>query len=92
MTVFQTIAIILTFTALGAFINRRFLRLPASIGLMLFALLLSLLAMGLGRLGLFDFQPLHSFIKQIDFSGLLLHGMLSFLLFRRCDAGRSQRA
>lgn len=81
MTIFQTIAILLSITALGAYINRRFLKLQASIGLMLFALLISWGAMGLARLGLIDLHPASAFVSGIDFSGILLHGMLSFLLF-----------
>lgn len=81
MNVFQTLAILLTITALGAYINKRFLKLPASIGLMLFALLISLTAMGLAALGLIDLHETSAFVSHIDFSGILLHGMLSFLLF-----------
>ncbi|MDE1900495.1 MAG: sodium:proton antiporter [Alphaproteobacteria bacterium] len=81
MTVFQTTAILLTFAALGSFINTRFLRLPASIGMMLFALLLSWGGMGLARLGWLDLGPASNFIADIDFSHVFLHGMLSFLLF-----------
>ena len=41
MTTFQIIAILLTFAALGAYINYRFLELPATVGLMVVALLIS---------------------------------------------------
>lgn len=81
MTIFQTTAILLTFAALGSFINVRFLRLPASIGMMLFALLLSWGGMGLERLGWLDLAPASAFVANIDFSHVFLHGMLSFLLF-----------
>ena len=81
LNVFQTIAILLTFAAIGSYINKRFLRLPTSIGMMLFALLLSWAAMGCAELGLIDLQPVSDFVSNIDFSKLFLHGMLSFLLF-----------
>ncbi len=81
MTVFQTIAILLVFAALGAYINRRFLKLPAAIGLMVFALVLSMFASGFAFIGLIDLTGANEFVSGIDFSGLLLHGMLSFLLF-----------
>jgi CPA1 family monovalent cation:H+ antiporter len=81
MTTFQTLAILLTFAALGAYINNRFLKLPATVGLMVVALLISLAALGLNRLGFINLAETSGFITRIDFSGLFLHGMLSFLLF-----------
>lgn len=81
MTAFQTIALLLTFAALGAYINIRFFKLPPSIGLMLFAMLLSLSGIGLNALGLINLNTTSMVVSQIDFSEILLHGMLSFLLF-----------
>jgi CPA1 family monovalent cation:H+ antiporter len=81
MTPFQLIAIILTFTALGGYINYRYMRLPATIGNMVFALLVSLLAILLDKIGWLNLERASAFIRQIDFSEILLHGMLSFLLF-----------
>jgi len=81
MITFQTLAILLTFAALGAYINKRFLELPATMGVMVVALLISLAALGLGRLGLVNLAASSAFISGVDFSGLFLHGMLSFLLF-----------
>ena len=45
------------------------------------ALVLSLAAIGLAHLGVIDLDRARAFVAGIDFSGLLLHGMLSFLLF-----------
>ena len=42
MTIFQIIAIILTFAAAAGYINNRYVRLPATIGYMVMALLLTL--------------------------------------------------
>ena len=81
MTDFQTIAILLTFAALGSYVNKRFLHLPTSAGMMLLALLISWAAMGAGHIGWVDLTPASAFISNIDFSSLFLHGMLSFLLF-----------
>ena len=81
MTDFQTIAILLTLAALGAYVNKRFLHLPTSAGMMLLALLISWAVMGAARLGWIDLSPASAFISNIDFSSIFLHGMLSFLLF-----------
>jgi CPA1 family monovalent cation:H+ antiporter len=81
MTVFQTIAILLTVAAVGSYINNRILRLPTSVGMMLFALLMSWVAMGFAALGWIDLTKASAFVTNIDFSSIFLHGMLSFLLF-----------
>jgi CPA1 family monovalent cation:H+ antiporter len=81
MTAFQILAILLTFAALGGYFNARFLKLPATIGLMLVALLISLGTIGLNALGWIDHSAAIDFVESINFSDILLHGMLSFLLF-----------
>jgi CPA1 family monovalent cation:H+ antiporter len=81
MTVFQTIAILLVFAAIGSYVNKRFMRLPTSVGMMVFALVMSWISMGCARLGMLDLSGATAFISHIDFSNIFLHGMLSFLLF-----------
>lgn len=81
MTAFQIIAVLLTLTAVGGYINQRYVKFPATIGLMAFAFLISLVAICLSELGWMNLRPASSFIGQIDFAEVLLHGMLSFLLF-----------
>ncbi|MBQ56872.1 MULTISPECIES: sodium:proton antiporter [Pseudomonas] len=76
------IAAFLCITALLAYLNRRYVGLPPTIGVMAIALVLSLLNMALDKLG---FHALHTYeqslLKSIDFSELLMQGMLSLLLF-----------
>jgi CPA1 family monovalent cation:H+ antiporter len=75
-------AIFLTVTALLAYLNRRFIGFPATIGVMIIALGLSLATIGLDALGfgmLRDYE--RSLMERIDFSDLLMEGMLSLLLF-----------
>ena len=81
MTVFQTLAILLTFAATGSYVNKRFLHLPTSIGMMFLTLLMSWAAMGGARMGLVNLAPASAFVSHIDFANVFLHGMLSFLLF-----------
>ena len=73
----------LVVTALLAYVNFRFVGLPTTIGVMVTALALSLILVGLDTLallsGLRDYEE--SFLRSIDFSGVLMQGMLSFLLF-----------
>ncbi len=81
MTIFQTIAVLLVLAAMASYINHRFIRLPETIGLMAISLLVSLLAVALGKLGVIRLQEMALFINSIDFEAVLLHGMLAFLLF-----------
>lgn len=81
MTIFQMIALLLSVAAVGGYINYKYIGMPATIGHMAFALLLSVLALLAGHMGWFDVDALRNTISQIDFSDVVLHGMLSFLLF-----------
>ena len=81
MTPFQIIAIILSLAAFDSYLNDRYLKLPASLGQMAFALGVSASALFLEALGVVNFHAASAFLYPIDFSNVLLHGMLSFLLF-----------
>ena len=75
-------AIFLVITALLAVFNRRFIGLPTTIGVMSIALLLSLLFLALHKLGIsaLDLQ-VKELLGSIDFSHVLMQGMLALLLF-----------
>ncbi len=81
MSQFELIAILITLAALFSYLNERYLRLPSAIGLMLFALVMSLALIALGKFGFGMEEQARSLLGSIDFSKTLLHGMLSFLLF-----------
>ena len=76
-------AICLVVTALLSYVNFRFVRLPTTIGVMVIAMGFSLVIVALGAVGL-DFGLLareEAFLQTLDFSEVLMQGMLSFLLF-----------
>lgn len=82
MELLDIIALLLTLAAVFSYINHRYVRLPTTIGLMLIALLASLLIIALSKLGLaFPEEWARGIIDAIDFNQTLLQGMLSFLLF-----------
>jgi CPA1 family monovalent cation:H+ antiporter len=81
MTLFQISALLLTLAAAAAFINVRWIKLPPTIGLMVISLVGSLIVLILGETGIIPVRALVPFVSQIDFEEVLLHGMLSFLLF-----------
>ncbi len=81
MRLFDIIAILITLSALFSWGNHRFLKLPTAIGLMLIALLMSLvLLLPLPFMDGFEHEA-HRMLDNIDFDETVLHGMLSFLLF-----------
>ena len=82
MQILNTIAILLTLSAVFAYLNFRFFKLPTAIGIMLISLILSLLLLISGKIGFFDIsQQARTLIEGIDFHTALIDGMLSFLLF-----------
>jgi len=78
---FNFIAGLLALTALFAYINERFFKLPTPIALMSGSLLFSLLLIVLGKAGLPFGETARAVLQGFDFSTFLLHGILSFLLF-----------
>jgi CPA1 family monovalent cation:H+ antiporter len=81
MNLFHTFSILIVLSALFAYINFRYLKLPASIGLMLIALVASIVLFIIGTLFPDILSEVTVFIKSFDFSELLLGSMLSFMLF-----------
>jgi Na+:H+ antiporter len=83
MSLFDIIAMLLTLAAAFSYLNYRYLRLPATIGLMLITLVASTALLALAKLGLAAGVERHArdLMQRIDFSETLLHGMLGFLLF-----------
>ena len=76
------VAVLLVLTAAFSYLNHRYLRWPMTIGVMAIALAVSLAIIGLDKLG---FDTLsgrqHRLLMSIDFTDVLMQGMLSFLLF-----------
>jgi len=76
-------AVFLVITALLAYLNRRFVGMPTTIGVMATALAFSLALVGLDAAGVAHGlrQYEESLLRSIDFSEVLMQGMLSLLLF-----------
>ncbi|MBP9191100.1 MAG: sodium:proton antiporter [Ignavibacteria bacterium] len=81
MDLFPLLSILIVLSAGFAYINFRVLKLPNSIGLMLVSLLFSFLILIIGNFYPSIKDGLASTLESIDFSELLLEGMLSFMLF-----------
>ncbi len=82
-SIFEIAALLLTMTAVFSWLNIYLIHLPQTIGLLLMALLASLVLLGVEELfpSLGLVATLKSFLGQIDFHKAVLNGMLAFLLF-----------
>ncbi len=83
MTVFDIAAVLIALAAAFGYLNYRFLRLPATTGIMSIALFSSLFMLATGwLLPQWHLKAgLNTFLAGIDFNRVLMHGMLCFLLF-----------
>ncbi len=81
MDIFTIITLLVVISSIFGYINVRFLKLPTTIGLMIMAIVLTLIILAVG---IFDKRIItlaENTINQIDFSNLILDILLSFLLF-----------
>ncbi len=81
MTVFELLAVLTSITAVFAWANYRYVKLPTTIGLLILALLGSLGLVLAGKAGLVDLGDLTRFVESLEFDDALLNGMLGALLF-----------
>ena len=81
MNMLDLIAAVLTLTALMAWLNARFLHLPATIGVMVLGIAFSLALVLFDKSGFVFAAQAERIIAGINFRATLLDGMLSFLLF-----------
>lgn len=81
MELFHLLSAILVISAFFAYINKKYLKLPNAIGLLLAGLLLSLVVQGLGAVSPEFEKVVEERLLALDFSEFLLEFMLSFLLF-----------
>ena len=79
--IFHIVSFILLFCAVFAYLNVKYFRLPATIGLMIAGLVFSILLMVSSAFQPVFFEETRNALLELDFSTILLEGMLSFLLF-----------
>jgi CPA1 family monovalent cation:H+ antiporter len=81
VTTVQIAALIVSLTALLAYVNARFIRLPSQIGLLAISLAASLVIVALDAFGAIDAADIEHVVAAANFGPVLLHGMLGLLLF-----------
>ncbi len=81
MEIFNVIVVLTVLAAIFAFINTKVLKLPFTIGLMIIAIVFTLVIVGLGVVDPELLVTAKELVRSIDFETVLLDVMLSFLLF-----------
>ena len=81
MDILELTTILLSLASVFSIINLRLLKLPQTIGLMLLALILSILVAVVGIVFPNVFETVAQLTKEFDFSLVLINVMLPFLLF-----------
>ncbi len=81
MSFYQVIEALVVVSAVFAYVNKRILKFPITIGLMFLSTLLSLTLLLLNFLYPTLLAPITNLIKELDFSSIVLDILLSFLLF-----------
>lgn len=81
MELFHILSGVISLSAILAFVNQRYIKLPAGIALMLAGLILSFLVQGIGALSPAFQTAVVQSLETINFSEIVLDFMLSFLLF-----------
>ena len=91
MDLFSTASLLMTVTALFAYVNYRFIRLPITIGVMVISLLFSLLLVLLSKAGLsFGIDYTERLLAGVDFDATLMEGCLLYTSPSPRDRTRSR--
>lgn len=81
MDLFEISGILITACAFCSFVNYKWIKLPSSMGLVLLAMLIGLLANLLEEMGFISGSYAQGFLSNINFHQTVFHGMLPLLLF-----------
>ncbi len=82
MELYYSFSVLIVLAALFAYWNHRFIKLPPSIGIMVMAMISSLLLVLLGNLVIPDtLSSFSTILSELDFTEILMGAMLNFLLF-----------
>jgi len=80
-SLYSIFTLLIVLTAIFSYINFRFFKLPATIGIMVISLLCSVVILGLGKFNPHLMQQTMLLVTSVNFERLLMKVMLSFLLF-----------
>lgn len=81
MELYYSFSVLIVISAVFAYLNARFLKLPTTIGIMLIALIVSIGLFATNNIFPHTFDRLSRLLNDFDFADILMGGMLNFLLF-----------
>ena len=81
MELYYSFSVLIVMAAIFAYVNERFIKLPATIGIMLMAIIASIALVITGNIFPNLFTGFSTFIMKLDFTEILMGAMLNFLLF-----------
>ncbi|WP_254411255.1 cation:proton antiporter [Dyadobacter diqingensis] len=81
MELYYSFSVLIVISAVFAYLNARFLKLPASIGVMVIALMVSLGLLATDNVFPHTFDKITTLLSTIDLTEILMGAMLNFLLF-----------
>lgn len=81
MELYYSFSVLIVISAVFAYLNARFLKLPASIGVMVIALMVSLGLLATDNVFPHTFDRITTLLQGIDLTEILMGAMLNFLLF-----------
>jgi CPA1 family monovalent cation:H+ antiporter len=81
MELYYSFSALIVLSAIFSYINARFLKLPAAIGIMVIALLVSLGLLATDNIFPHTFDRVTKLIASVDLTEILMGAMLNFLLF-----------
>lgn len=81
MELYYSFSVLIVLTAIFAYLNLRYLKLPSTIGIMIIAMIVSISLVIVGKSYPGMFESFTDIINSIDFTEVLMGSMLNFLLF-----------
>lgn len=81
MGLYYYFSVLIIIATVFAYINARFLKLPSTIGIMVITMIFSVCLVVIGKIDPKPLQDIYQLVTHIDFTQLLMGGMLYFLLF-----------
>lgn len=81
MQLYYSICVLIVIASLFAYLNKRFIKLPSSIGIMVITIVFSMLIVATSRISETPMDKVESVLRHVDFSDILMTCMLNFLLF-----------
>lgn len=75
------VSLLIALAGVSSYLNYRYIKLPTTVGVMLVALIATLMLVLLGPHTAGFREQAAAMVSRIDFNQVVLHGMLAFLLF-----------